>query len=251
MGTLNGKVAIVTGASRGIGRGIAERLAQEGASIVVNYVADEQAASAVVETVRATGAEAHAIRADIADLGAVRRLFDSAMQRYGRLDILVANAGYCAFAPLAQTTDEAFDRLFAVNARGTFYCLREGLKHIADGGRIVCVSTIGTVHNLPGGACYFASKAAVEQFCGVLAREVASRGITVNTVSPGFVDTEMFHGLLADTPSDTPQKLLDQTPLARFGTPGDIAETVAFLAGPGAAWVTRQNLAVDGGIISR
>jgi len=128
--------------------------------------------------------------------------------------------------------------------------LREGLKHIADGGRIVCVSTIGTVHNLLGGACDFDSKAAVEQFCGVLARELASRGITVNTVSPGFVDTEMFHGLLAETPSDTLQKLLDQTPPARFGTPGDIAKTVAFLVSPGAAWVTRQNLAVDEAVLS-
>jgi 3-oxoacyl-[acyl-carrier protein] reductase len=145
------------------------------------------------------------------------------MQRYGRLDILVANAGYCAFAPLAQTTDEACERLFAVNPRGTFYCLRERLKHIADGGRIVGVSTIGTVHNLPGRACYFAFNAAVEQYCGVL----------------------------ADTPSDTPQKLRDQTPLAHFGTPSDIAETVAFLVGPSAAWVTRRNLAVDGGITSR
>ena len=149
------------------------------------------------------------------------------------------------------TTEQDFDRTYAVNARGTFFCIQEALRHLGDGGRIVCISTIGTLLNLPGGACYFGAKAAVEQFCRVAAREVAARGITINTVSPGFIDTDMLRGMLDPTDAGAATALVDMAPLARLGEGRDIAGVVSFLVGPDGAWMTRQNLAVDGGIVSR
>ncbi len=251
MTTLIGKVAIVTGGSRGIGRATAERLAADGAAVVVNYASSAEEAASVVEAITTRGGRAVAIQADVSHLAQIRRLFHETVARLGRLDILVANAGYAIFKPLADTTEEDFDRVYATNVKGTFFCLQEALGHIADGGRIVCISTIGTVHNLPGGTCYFGSKAAVEQFCRVLAKEVAPRGIRVNIVSPGFVDTRMLRDLFADLDPSVPRELVDMTPLARLGRPEDIAAAVAFLVGDEACWLTRQNIAVDGGIVSR
>ncbi len=248
MDTLQGKVAVVTGASRGIGRATAERLAKDGATVVVNYATSAAEADAVVEGIKAQGGTALAVQADIARVDDIRRLFSETRERLGRLDILVANAGYSCFKPMAEITEEDFDRTYALNAKGTFFCLQEALRYMADGGRIVCISTIGTELNLPGGSCYFGSKAAVEQFCRVLAKEVASRGITVNVVSPGFIETQM---LLANMGPDTRRDLIEMTPLHRLGHPEDIAEAIAFLVGQGARWITRQNIAVDGGIISR
>lgn len=251
MGDLDGKIAIVTGASRGIGRATAERLATAGATVVVNYGTSEADARAVVEGIRERGGTAVAIQADIAKPPDIRRLFEQTLAQFDRLDVLVANAGYAVFKPLLQTTEEDFDRIYALNAKGTYFCLQEALRRMADGGRIVCISTIGTLLNLPGGSCYFGSKAAVEQFCRVAAKEVARRGITVNVVSPGFVETQMLTDLLADLDPDVPAQLHAMTPLTRFGRPDDIAEAVMFLVGPGASWITRQNVAVDGGIVSR
>lgn len=246
---LIGKVAVVTGASRGIGRAAAERLAREGVSVVVNYAASAGEANAVVAAIEAHGGgKAIAIQADVANLEDIRRLFRETVARLGRLDILIANAGYSCFKPMEEITEEDFDRTYALNAKGTYFCLQEALRHMADGGRIVCVSTIGTVLNLPGGTCYFGSKAAVEQFSRTLAKEVASRGITVNVVSPGFTETAM---LLANMGSDARRELIEMTPLRRLGQPEDIAEVIAFLVGEPARWVTRQNVAADGGIISR
>jgi 3-oxoacyl-[acyl-carrier protein] reductase len=242
------KVALVTGASRGIGRATAERLARAGASVVVNYATSSEEANAVVEAINCQGGKAMALQADIARLEDIRRLFRETVARLGRLDILVANAGYSCFKPLEETTEEDFDRTYALNAKGTYFCLQAALRHMADGGRIVCVSTIGTVLNLPGGACYFGSKAAVEQFCRTLAKEVAPRGITVNVVSPGFTETAM---LLANMDSEARRNLIEMTPLHRLGQPEDIAEVIAFLVSEPARWITRQNLAADGGIISR
>jgi 3-oxoacyl-[acyl-carrier protein] reductase len=248
---LAGKVAVVTGASRGIGRATAERLARQGAAVVVNYAVSAEEAEAVVAGIAAEGGRAVAVQADMARLDDIRRLFETTVARLGRLDILVANAGYSVFKSLAQITEEDFDRTYAVNAKGTFFCLQEALRHIADGGRIVCISTIGTVLNLPGGGCYFGSKAAVEQFCRVLAKEVAPRGITVNVVSPGFVETRMLDDLFtASRDPGLSEQIRQMIPLARFGRPDDIAETVAFLAGHEGRWITRQNIAVDGGTIS-
>ncbi len=251
MTKLHGKVALVTGASRGIGRAIALRLAQDGASVVVNYAHNHDAARTTVDAIIEAGGQALAVQADIASRAAIRHLFDTALRHYGQLDILVANAGYAVFKPLADISEEDFDATYAVNARGTFFCMQEALRHLADGGRIVCISTIGTLLNMPGGACYFGAKAAVEQFCRVAAREVAARNITINAVSPGFIDTDMLRSVLAEGEPDGAAQLISMTPLARLGEGRDIAAAVAFLVGPDAAWMTRQNLAVDGGIVSR
>ncbi len=248
---LHGKVALVTGASRGIGRAIALRLAADGARVVVNYAKDAESAAATVAAIASADGEALAVQADIASCTDIRRLFHTAMAHFGQLDILVANAGHAVLKPLLEITEEDFDATYAVNARGTFFCMQEALRHLGEGGRIVCISTIGTLLNLPGGACYFGSKAAVEQFCRVAAREVAARGITINTVSPGFIDTDMLRAVLAEGEPDAVATLLAMTPLARLGEGRDIAGAVSFLVGPDGAWMTRQNLAVDGGIVSR
>lgn len=249
-GEFAGKVALVTGGSRGIGRATALALARSGAAVVVSYAHDEQAATATVKAIRGDGGTAIASRADIADPSAIAHLFDEVHATFGRLDIFVGNAGLGVFAPLAETSVTDFDRLFSVNARGTFFCLQHAAERVADGGRIVCVSTIGTALNPPGSAAYAGSKAAVEQFCRVLAKEIAPRGITVNVVSPGFTDTAM----LVETGCTAPEvagAILDMTPLARLGQPEDVARAICFLAGPGGSWVNRQNLAADGGIVSR
>lgn len=248
MDTLTGKVAVVTGASRGIGRATAERLAKEGGAVVVNYATSAEEANAVVEAIKAQGGTAFAVQADIARLDDIRRLFRETITHLGRLDILVANAGYSCFKPLVEITEEDFDRTFALNAKGTYFCLQEALRHMADGGKIVCVSTIGTVLNVPGGTCYFGSKGAVEQFCRTLAKEVAPRGITVNVVSPGFTETQMLSTSM--TP-DACRDFIDMTPLHRLGQPEEIAEVIAFLVSEQGRWINRQNLAADGGIISR
>ncbi len=248
MKTLTGKVAVVTGASRGIGRAIAERLARDSASVIVNYAKSDGEAQVVVDAITLHGGKALALQADVGRLDDIRRLFRETVERLGRLDMLIANAGYAVFKPLADITEEDFDQTYALNAKGTFFCLQEALRHMADDGKIVCISTIGTELNVPGGSCYFSSKAAVEQFCRVLAREVAPRGITINVVSPGFTETQM---LRANMGPDALRELVALTPLARLGQPDDIAEAIAFLVSPGARWITRQNIAVDGGIISR
>lgn len=248
MRTLDGKVAIVTGASRGIGRATAERLARDGAQVVVNYARSRDEAMAVVDGINAAGGSALSLQADVSKPAESLRLVEATVAHFGRLDIFVANAGYATFKPLADIDEAEFDRVFSLNAKGTFFCLQAAARHLADGGRIICLSTIGTVLNVAGGTCYFGSKAAVEQFCRVLAREVAPRGVTVNLVSPGFTATRMLDELLSD--DDLPP-LIDMTPFGRLGEPAEIADVIAFLAGDGARWMTRQNLAVDGGIVAR
>ncbi|MBX9609444.1 MAG: SDR family oxidoreductase [Gammaproteobacteria bacterium] len=249
MPTLENKVALVTGGARGIGRAIAERLAADGAKVVLGYRQDAAAAAATVAAIEAHGGQALAVRADVALREDRERLFQATLAAFARLDIFVANAGHAVFGPLAEFSEADFDRSFAVNARGTFFCLQAALRTMAPGGRIVCVSTIGTLANMAGGACYFGTKAAVEQFCRVAAREAAPRGITVNLVSPGFTDTDMLREVVDDPAAR--EALAAETPLARLGTPGDIAGVVAFLVGPDAGWMTRQNLAVDGGRVAR
>ncbi len=190
---LRGKNAVVTGGSRGIGRAIALRLGLMGARVVVNYVRGEQAAQETVQSIRQSGGTAEAIQADVAEPQETRRLFDQSESLHGPLDILVNNAGIAIFKPLVEFTLEEFDSLIRTNTRGAFLCLQEAARRMRDGGRIVNISSGATVGSPAGGSAYSGSKAALEQFGRALARELGPRGITVNTVSPGFTETDMLH----------------------------------------------------------
>lgn len=242
MGSLKGKVAIVTGASNGIGRGIAERLAQDGATVVVNYAKSADKAKQVVAGIEAKGGKAVAIQADMSKVADARRLVKDAVKQFGRLDILVNNAGDFLAKPLAETTEEEFDRLFALNAKGPYFAMQEAAKAIADGGRIVNISTDGTHLGFSGATVYLGSKGALEQFTKGLAHELAPRGVTVNTVSPGFTET----GMMAE-PFRTVG--IQMSPLKRIGTPQDIADVVAFAVSEDARWLTGQNLHAGGGVV--
>jgi len=243
MAELAGKVAVVTGASRGIGRAIAERLGRDGASVVVNYVNQIDQANAVVAAIEASGGRAIAVQADIGNVPDIRRLFQAAEDHFGGLDIVVNNAATALFKPTVDATEEDFERLFNIIARGTFFSLQETARRIRDGGRIVSISTIGTVLPGPGASLYLGSKAAVEQFNKVLSKELGSRNVTVNIVSPGLTRTD---GLIM------PQAAIDQgvamMPLGRLGEPDDVASVVAFLVGSDGRWVTGQNILAGGGI---
>jgi len=238
MASLTGKAAIVTGASRGIGRAIALRLAAEGARVAVNYANSAAAAEEV-----AALAGGIAIRADVSQKQEVVEMFHRAEAAFGGLDIVVNNAAIAVMAPLAEFTDEDFERVFAVNTRGAFYCCREAARRLRRGGRIVNISTGATVGGTAGGSVYCASKAALEQFTRALARELAPKGITVNTVSPGFTETDM----LASLPHlvELAPRL---TPLGRAGKPEEIAAVVAWLCTEDAGWITGQNIQAGGGL---
>jgi 3-oxoacyl-[acyl-carrier protein] reductase len=242
MGSLAGKVAIVTGSSAGIGRAIAERLAQEGATVVVNYGKSADKAKAVVTGIESKGGTAVAIQADISEVENARRLVRNTVERFGRLDILVNNAAIALNKPLIETTEREFDQSFALNAKGPYFAMQEAAKVIADGGRIVNLSSGGTRLGFPGGTVYLGTKAALEQFTKGLAHELASRAVTVNTVSPGFTDTAMLWESLRET---APQ----MTPLGRLGKPGDIADVVAFIVSDQARWLTGQNIQASGGVV--
>ncbi len=242
MGKLNGQVAIVTGASNGIGRGIAERLAADGASVVVNYSRSADKAKAVVAGIEAKGGKAVAIQADMGLVAEARRLVKEAVTKFGRLDILVNNAGMLLLKSLAETTEEEFDRIFALNAKGPYFAMQEAVKVIQDGGRIVNISTDGTHLGFPGVTAYLGTKGALEQFTRGLAHELAPRGVTVNTVSPGFTDTDMM--------SDPFREVgIQMSPLKRVGLPKDIADVVAFVVSEEARWLTGQNLHAGGGVV--
>lgn len=242
VGVVKGKVAIVTGASRGIGRAIAERLARDGAHVVVNYTARADAAKKVVAGIEAKGGRAVAIQADVSQLADVRRLFKETIRLFKRVDILVNNAGIFVYKSLGETTEEDFDRLFAVNTKGAFFAMQEAAKCMADGGRIVNISTGGTRLDFPGMAAYVGTKGALEQFTRVAAKELGPRKITVNTVSPGYTETDML--------SDPSFKAMGEqaSPLKRIGTPKDVAAVVAFLVGPEGGWITGDTIQAGGGV---
>jgi 3-oxoacyl-[acyl-carrier protein] reductase len=245
MGVLSGKQALVTGGSRGIGRAVVERLAGDGAAVFFSFVDHQAAAEEVVEAAQAGGGAAWAVRADLGRLADIRRLFEEAERHLGALDILVNNAGVALMAGIAEASEELYDREMAVNAKGVFFALQQAARRLRDGGRIVNISTVATVLPAPGVAVYAASKAAVEQFTLVAARELAGRAITVNTVSPGFIDTELFHGLGGPGAAEWS---VEMTPLGRLGQPADVADVVAFLVGPDARWLTGQHLRATGGV---
>jgi 3-oxoacyl-[acyl-carrier protein] reductase len=243
MPSVNGKVAIVTGASNGIGRAIAERLAQDGTLVIVNYGKSADKAKAVVAAIEAKGGNAVAIQADVSQVGDVRRLIRETVQRFGRLDILVNNAGMFTSKALVDTTEEEYDRLFALNAKGPYFAMQEAAKVIEAGGRIVNISTDGTHMGFSHATIYLGSKGALEQFTKGLAHELASKGVTVNTVSPGFTDTDM----LSDP--TIRQFGADLSPFKRVGTAQEIADVVAFVVGDEARWLTGQNVHAGGGVV--
>jgi len=246
MGTLAGKSAIVTGGSRGIGRAIVLRLAAEGAAVAFSYLANERAAEAVAAQVAASGGRARAFRADQGSLADVSELFGHAGRWLGGLDIVVCNAASSEPIAIAEVTEERYDQIMAVNTKGPFFAIQHAVPVLADGGRIVAISSLDTVLHSPGGALYSASKAALEQIVVVAALELGGRGITANIVSPGATDTEL---LRSANPGETFAAEIEQTALARLGTPDDIAGVVAFLAGPDGGWVTGQNIRATGGFL--
>ncbi|MET8799023.1 SDR family oxidoreductase [Nocardia sp. NPDC004568] len=236
-------VAVVTGGSRGIGRAIARRLADTGASVAVNYRTDRAAAAQVVTAIEARGGRALAFRSDITDPEQVRALFDSAEQTFGALDIVVSNAAIARFSPLAEATDDDFDQQFAINTKATFYVLREAANRLRDGGRIVLVSSGATITHRPGSGLYAAGKAASEQLVRVLARELAPRAITVDSVLPGAVHTDA----LAAAGVGQIDRIAATIPMGRVGEPDDIADIVGFLVSEEARWITGASIPASGG----
>jgi 3-oxoacyl-[acyl-carrier protein] reductase len=242
MGSLTEKVAIVTGASAGIGSAIAERLAQEGATVVVNYSKSEAKAKAVVAEIESKGGKAVALQADMSRIEDVRRLVRETVQRFGRLDILVNNAGIALEKPLVETTEQEFDEIFALNAKGPYFAMQEAARVIEHGGRIVNISSGGTHLGFPGGTAYLGTKGALEQFTKGLAHELAFKGVTVNAVLPGTTDTDMLWGSLREAGAQ-------MSPFKRLGTPKDIADVVLFVVTDQARWLTGQTIHASGGVV--
>lgn len=241
---LDGDVAIVTGSSRGMGRATAERLAADGASVVVNYLTNEDAAAAVRSAIEIDGGEAIVVQGNISEADDVQRLFDEAEREFGAVDIVVnAAAPPTIYRPLAEFTEAEFDRMFDVHARGAFLVLREAANRITDGGRIVNFSTSGTNTGGPEGGPYNGAKAAGEQMVTALAEELGDREIRVNTVSPGLTDTD---GVVID--AEAIESLVQQTPLNQSGQPEDIADVVAFIVSDDARWITSHDILATGGL---
>ncbi|MDH4084662.1 MAG: glucose 1-dehydrogenase [Nitrospira sp.] len=242
MKSLSGKVAIVTGASSGIGRAIAERIAEEGAIVVVNYSKSSDQAQQVVVGIQAKGGKALAVQADMSRVVDARRLIADTIKQFNRLDILVNNAGKFMPKPLEETTEEDFDGVIALNAKGPYFAMQEAAKALKDGGRIVNISTGGTQLNFPGATAYLGSKAALEQYTKGLAQELAPKGVTVNCVSPGFTETGMMT-------EEYRQIGIQLSPMKRLGAPNDIADVVVFIVSEEARWLTGQTIQVGGGIV--
>ncbi|TWV96188.1 SDR family oxidoreductase [Chitinophaga pinensis] len=243
MNTLNEKVILVTGASRGIGATIAAKLASEGAKVIVNYAGNKDAAEQLVNDIRQNGGDAIALQADVSKGSDVKQLFDDAIAHYGRIDVLVNNAGIMINKLLKDTTDEDFDRIFNINVKGTFNTLREAATKLADKGSIINFSTSVNRIMLPTYATYVATKSAVEQLTRVFAKEIGPRGINVNSVSPGPTNTELFTTGKSD---EVIARLASLSAFNRIGEPNDIAEVVAFLASDAAKWISAQNIGVNG-----
>lgn len=238
------RTAIVTGASKGIGAAVAQRLASDGFHTIVNYASSEAEARQVVAAIEAAGGHAQPVRADVADPAAVRMLFDRAEADYGPVDVLVNNAGVAQAAPIAEVCDADYQRVLAVNLTGAFNGMREGARRIRDGGRIINLSTSIIGHYLPAHGVYVATKAAVEGLTHVLAKELGPRGVTVNAVAPGPVATELF---LNGRSEALVERITSEIPMGRLGEPEDVARVVSFLAGPESGYVSGQIIRTNGG----
>lgn len=241
---LKNKTAIVTGASRGIGRAIALKLGQSGASVVVNYANNAKAADEVVSQITESGGQAVSVRADMQKISEIKALFDAAERHFGSIDILVNNAGIALFEKIADITEKAFDDSFALNVKGLFFACQQAAQKMTDGGKIINISSSVTKMMLPDYGVYAATKGAVEQITKVLAKELGHRKIAVNAISPGPVDTELFR---QGKTEQQIQNLADMAAFGRIGTPGDIAGAVALLVSGEAGWISGQNLCVNGG----
>ncbi len=242
----SGRVAVVTGGGRGIGRAIAARLAGEGAQLAISFRKDDAAAEESAEKVRATGVKCELYKGDISSPGDVEALFKGVIDAFGRVDILVNNAGITRDNLMVRMKEEEFDEVLGTNLKGTYLCTRAALRPMvrARWGRIVNVSSVVGLVGNAGQANYAASKAGIIGFTKSVAREVAQRGITVNAVAPGYVETELTGSL----PESVKEQIRDQVPMGRFGEVEEVAEVVAFLVGEGAGYVTGQTIAVDGGM---
>jgi 3-oxoacyl-[acyl-carrier protein] reductase len=248
MSKLAGKVAVVTGASKGIGAAIAKSLAAEGAAVVVNYASSKQDAERIVEEITAGGGKAIAVQGDVSRSADVTRVFADAKKAFGKLDILVNNAGVYRFAPLEDATEEEFQRQFGINVLGTILAAREAAALFGDrGGNIINIGSVASVAAPPHSVIYSATKGAVDVVTRVLAHELAGRNIRVNSINPGGVETEGTHaaGIIG---SDFEKQMVAQTPLGRLGQPQDIASIAVFLASADSGWITGETLLVSGGM---
>lgn len=245
---LAGKVAIVTGSSRGIGAAIATRLASEGCAVIVNYAGRAADAEQMVRKIETAGGRAAAVQGDVSSPADSAALFDRAESLYGGVDLVINNAGIIqpGLTPLAETDDQMFDRIVAINLKGTFHMLRLAAKRLREGGRIVNFSTSVVGMKLPGYSIYAATKAAVEMITSIISKELRGRNITVNAVAPGPVATELF---FSGKTEEQVAHLAKMPPLERLGEPEDIARVVAFLVGPEGGWVNGQTLRANGGLV--
>jgi 3-oxoacyl-[acyl-carrier protein] reductase len=247
MSKLKGKVAVVTGASKGIGAAIAKALAAEGASVVVNYASSKAGADAVVAEISKAGGKAVAVGGDVSKAADAQAIVDAAVKQFGRLDVLVNNSGVYEFAPLEDITDEHFNKQFNVNVLGLLLTTQAASKHLGEGGSIINIGSLATRLMPPGSAVYTATKGAVDAITGVLSRELGPRKIRVNALNPGMVETEGTHtaGFIG---SDFHQHAIEQTPLGRIGQPNDIASIAVFLASDDSRWLTGEHLYAGGGM---
>jgi len=238
------KVAIVTGASRGIGRAVAKRLAEDGFSVVVNYRSNAGEAEEAVTEIKGTGGDAVAVKADVSNPADVERLFEETARKYGSIDVVVHNSGIMPLSPIGKSDVDLFDKVISTNLRGTFLVLAQAAQHLASGGRIIAFSSSVLARSFPTYGPYIASKAGVEGLVHVLANELRGRNVTVNAVAPGPVATELF---LKGKSEAQVAEMAKLPPLERLGQPEDIANVVSFLAGPNGGWVNSQVLRANGG----
>ncbi|WP_110928224.1 SDR family oxidoreductase [Bacillus massiliglaciei] len=243
---LDGKVALVTGSSRGIGREIAEQLSDLGAKVVINYTSSSEKANETVKRIKKAGGEAAAIQADISKVHEIYILFKETIRLFGKIDILVNNAGVMINKPISQATEEDFDQIFSINVKGTFFACQQAMEHMESKGRIINISTSVLGQMFPAYSMYAGTKGAVEQFTRQLAKEFGPKQITINTVAPGPVNTELFTVGKTEQQMETLKKM---NAFGRLGEPEDISKVVAFLVSDEAQWVTGQTLRVNGGFI--